>query len=165
MPRTWFVYGQVIQFASLSPRNDPGDEQCGRSPEHLTMCCHDCDAAGMSRFSEGGTVAAVGIVARKGLSDRYPRKNQIFRQMPNSFPRPPSLVRITQGVCSGTGKSADSRGRRAQLVAAVELAIEKGLSGSARRGFRASGRVTKLHAFRPFTEARIYDLNLFNQII
>jgi hypothetical protein len=93
----------------------------------------DCDVADMSRFSEGGTVAAAGIVARKGLSDRYPRKNQIFRQMPNSFPRPPSLVRITQGGCSDAAKWVTDREDVLNWLRPLNLRLGKG-----RRGARAA---------------------------
>ena len=60
------------------------------SPLRLRCRWHEPIAAGASWLPYAEKVA------RKGLSDRYPRKNQTFRQMPNSFPRPPTLA--TRGL-------------------------------------------------------------------
>ena len=37
-------------------------------------------------------LASADKAARNGLSDRYERKNQTFRHMPNSLPNPPSFA-------------------------------------------------------------------------
>ena len=69
------------------------------SPEHSLMCCRcDCGVAGHEPIAaEASWSPYAEKFARKGLSDRYPRKNQTFRQMPHSLPRIPTLE-IDSGV-------------------------------------------------------------------
>ena len=58
---------------------------------------------------EDEVLASVDKAARKGLSDRYPRKNQTFRHMPNSLPNPPSLAAKSAQKSSIVGSNALSR--------------------------------------------------------
>ena len=63
-------------------------------------------------------------VARKGLSDRYPRKNQTFRQMPNSLPNPPTfsggnVVRTASILCRDSVCAVSTRD-----IAGMQAAIQ-----------------------------------------
>jgi hypothetical protein len=58
----------------------------------MLFCQGGWAPAGMSRWRAGTESLSADKAARKGLSDRYPRKNQTFRQMPNPLPNPPKFA-------------------------------------------------------------------------
>src|SRR4051812_44001859 len=80
------------------------------------------------------------MVARNGLSDRYPRKNQTFRQMPNSFPISPKL--LGSRLTSRNARATKFSGR---LSGPLQTAITCWVWIWSRARLRMLLRVIKLH--------------------